>query len=257
MPLSRLFALTREPSPALGSCELTHLERQAIDLERARAQHRAYESLLAELGCELLRLPAEPELPDSVFVEDVAVVLDELAVITRPGAPSRRPEAESVARALVPFRELAALREPGRLDGGDVLAVGRQLFVGISARTNRAGLRALAETAEPLGYAVTPVAVPGALHLKSAVTAVDERTLVGDARRVDRSEFDAYQWLDVPPGEERAANVLAVGGGRVLVAAGCERTAEMLEGAGLQPVPVDASEFAKADGALTCLSLRW
>src|SRR5262245_23966723 len=134
-------ALTRDISPALASCELTHLPRVPIDVERARAQHREYEQALAEAGCEVQRLPSSAEMPDSVFVEDIAIVFDELAIVTRPGAESRRIEVQAIADALQKYRRLRCIAAPGTIDGGDVLVVGRRVYVGLSSRTNAEAVR--------------------------------------------------------------------------------------------------------------------
>src|SRR5262245_19087498 len=165
-------AITRGISPSIQRCELTHLRRQSIDLPRARAQHDAYEKRLREAGCSVLRLPADDDLPDCVFVEDAAVVFDEVAIIARPGARSRRAETASIAEALLPHRALRHIEAPGTLDGGDVLAVGKRVFVGESQRTNKAAISQLAHVLEPHGYDVRGLAVRGCLHLKSAVTPV-------------------------------------------------------------------------------------
>lgn len=152
-----LIAITREVSPNIGQCELTHLDRQPIDLDLARSQHHQYEAALHELGCEVHSLSVEPDLPDSVFVEDVAIVVDEVAIITRPGAVSRRPEAESIARALSPFRQLCYIEAPGTIDGGDVLRIGKALYVGISSRSNRAAIDQMQDYLAPYGYTVKSV----------------------------------------------------------------------------------------------------
>src|SRR4051794_141915 len=164
------IALTREVPSTINDCELTHLDRHPIDVALARAQHAAYEAALQAAGCTIVRLPALDELPDSVFVEDAAVVVDELAVVARPGAASRRAETESVAAALRAHRDVVAIEEPGTLDGGDVLQLGETIFVGLSARTNAEGARQLREFLEAYGYVVKTVDVTGALHLKTAVT---------------------------------------------------------------------------------------
>lgn len=249
-----LFALTRPVSPALARCELTHLERQPIDLARAVAQHAAYEQALAELGCEVRRLPVEPELPDSVFVEDTAVVLDELAIIARPGAPSRRPETRGIADRLRPVRPLAAIEAPGTLDGGDVLRVGRRLWVGRSDRTNTEGRAQLRSMAERAGYEVSSTDLHGCLHLKSAVTQVGQRTVLLNPERVDAAAFGDLERIEVDPDEPQGANALTVGE-VVLTAAAFPRTRTRLEAAGLSVRVVEASELAKAEAGLTCCSL--
>ena len=170
--MARFLTLTRSVPPSISQCELTHLARVPIDYQRAVQQHVAYERCLERLGCTVERLPDAPELPDSVFVEDAAVVFDDLAVIARPGAASRRPEVDAVAAALRAHRRLAFIEAPGTLDGGDVLVTPGKVFVGISGRTNADGVDQLATLIAPLGFDVVPVPVTGCLHLKSAVTAV-------------------------------------------------------------------------------------
>ena len=166
------IAVTREVSRAMEHCELSFLSRTEIDLKLARAQHHAYEEALAALGCQVRRLPELPEQADSVFVEDTAVVLDEVAVITRPGAESRRPETDAMSAVLKEYRTLVTLTEPATLDGGDVLHIGRTLYVGLSARSNAEGARQLADAVAPFGYRVTTVEPKGCLHLKTAATLV-------------------------------------------------------------------------------------
>jgi len=249
-----MLALTRAVPTSLARCELTHLARVAIDVERARAQHELYEAALRGLGVDILRLAPADDLPDSVFVEDAAVVVDELAVLTRPGAESRRGEIPSVAQALAPHRALAFLAAPGTLDGGDVLRIGRRLFVGLTARSNASGLAQLTAFLSPFGYEVEGAAVDGCLHLKSAVTAIDEQTIVLNPEWVDGSRFGAQRTIAVDPAEPMAANVLAIGK-TVLVNASAPRTAERIAAAGFAVVLVDQSELAKAESGLTCCSL--
>src|SRR5512134_3263743 len=173
-----LTAVTRAVSSSLTDCVLTHVPRTPIDLERARRQHHAYEQALVRLGCRIRQLSEQPALPDAVFVEDVAVVLDDVAVMTWPGATTRRPEVESVAAVLRDYRPLIRLTGPGTLDGGDVLRIGRTLYVGLGGRTNAAGASQLADAVAAFGYEVRLVEVRGALHLKTAVTAVAEGVLL-------------------------------------------------------------------------------
>src|SRR5512137_2633008 len=203
---SKLIAITRQISPRFNDCELTHLDRQPIDLDLARAQHHQYEAALIELGCEVLSLPAEPQLPDSVFVEDVALVFDEVAIITRPGADSRKPEIESIAQALRPYRTLCTIEAPGTLDGGDVLRVGKAVYVGLSSRSNRAGAEQLRRILTPYDYTVKGVEVTGCLHLKSAVTQVSEDALLINPAWAARSLFGEMRFIEVDKSEPAAAN---------------------------------------------------
>ncbi|OFV82670.1 MAG: dimethylargininase [Acidobacteria bacterium RBG_13_68_16] len=247
-------AITRKVSPAITRCELTHLQRQAIDVALATRQHEAYERCLAGLGCRVVSLPAASELPDSVFIEDTAVVLDQLAVVTRPGAASRRAETPSVAQVLAEYRPVAAIRAPGTLDGGDVLRVGRRVFVGLSARSSEDGIEQLRELLSPHGYGVEALPVTGCLHLKSAVTQVASEVVLLNPKWVNPAAFDRYKRIEVDPSEPYAANALLIGDA-VLYPTAFPRTAARLDGAGIRLVAVDVSELAKAEGAITCCSL--
>jgi len=247
-------AVVRSVSRTLGRCELTHLERTPVDVELAHVQHELYAATLEKLGCELLRIPAEPELPDAVFVEDAALVLDEVAVITRPGAESRRRETESVARAIAPWRELRRIEAPATLDGGDVLRIGRTVYVGATPRSNAAGIAALREALAPFGYRVEAVPVRGCLHLKSAVTLAAPDTLLYNPRWIDRKRLPALRAIAVDGAEPHGANALAVGGA-VVYPASCPRTARKLETLGLDVRRVDMSETEKAEGGVTCCSI--
>ncbi|MBU6421393.1 MAG: dimethylargininase [Gammaproteobacteria bacterium] len=248
------IAISREVSLCITECELTHLARTSIDLERARAQHRQYEELLVKLGCELIRLPVEPELPDSVFVEDAAIVLDELAVITRPGAESRRAEISSIADVLKQYRKLFHIKPPGTLDGGDVLRVNKTLYVGLSARSNPEGIEQLRSILAPFGYSVTAVELHDCLHLKSAVTQVADNTLLINRAWADARVFDSHKLIEVDPSEPFAANSLLVGN-TVIYPAAFPKTRKRLEARGINMRTVDASELAKAEGGVTCCSL--
>ena len=244
------IAFTRAVPWTIAACELTHLEREPIDFARACEQHAGYERALADAGCEVRRVEAAPQMPDSVFIEDTAVVTDDVAVICRPGAESRRGETAAVAEALGALRPLVRIEAPGTLDGGDVLRVGRRLWVGNSGRTNADGIAQL-RAALP-GYDVRAVDVHDCLHLKSAVTQVGERMLLLNPEWVDARDFDGFEVIEVA--EPYAANALCVDG-TLLYPAAFPRTADRLRAAGIDPVIVDASELAKAEGALTCCSI--
>ena len=249
-----LIAMVRDISLHIADCELTHLERQPIDVEKARRQHAAYAACLTRLGCDVQYLPETPDLPDGVFVEDIALVLDEAAVITRPGAASRRPEIPSVAQALEPYRKLLVIEEPGTLDGGDVLRLGRKLMVGLSERSNPAGVEQLRRLVEPLGYRVEGLPVSGCLHLKSAVTQVAKNTLLLNPEWIAPDWFDGLQIIPVHPAEPYAGNALLLNES-VIYPAAFPATGERLESAGICLACVDVSELAKAEGAVTCCSL--
>jgi dimethylargininase len=247
-------AITRAVSPALALCELTHLAREPIDVARAAAQHAVYERRLESLGLRVVSLPAELHLPDCVFVEDTAVVVDELAVITRPGAASRRPETAAVGRALERLRPLASIAAPGALDGGDVLRLGRRLLVGLSGRTNRDGLDQLAALLHPHGYTIEGIPITGCLHLKSAVTQVAADAVLLNPAWVDRVAFSGWRAIEVDPGEPYAANALMLGE-TVIYPNAFPRTADRLAAAGARLSTLDLSELAKAEGAVTCCSI--
>ena len=249
-----MYALIRAVSPAIARCELTHLARSPIDVGLAQQQHARYARTLASLGCRLLELAAEPDLPDSVFVEDTAVVLDEIAVMTRPGAVSRQLEVVSVAASLERWRTCVRIEAPGTLDGGDVLRVGRDLYVGQSGRSNAAGIAQLASAIAPFGYRTTRVPLRGCLHLKSAVTCVGPDTLLINDAWVDRAHWPGKRFIPVATEEPHAANSLLVGE-TLLHAASAPRTRERLEAAGLRVVALDVSEIEKAEGGVTCCSV--
>jgi dimethylargininase len=249
-----LTAITRAVSPGIVHCELTFVARQPIDLATAEEQHRAYQALLEKCGARVISLPAEPALPDSMFVEDPAVVLDELAIIFPLGTATRRPEAASIAQALAKFRKLARVELPGQVEGGDVLRIERRLFAGLSSRTNAEGIRQLTPILAPYGYEVLSVAVTGCLHLKSAVTYIGRNTLLANRAWFDTKPFAGFAWIDVAPEEPHAANALAIGG-TVIFPASFPRTRARLEARSFSVAPLDISELQKAESGLTCSSL--
>ncbi len=253
-PSTRPIALTRDVSDAIVRCELTHHDRTPIDVARARAQHAAYEDALRAAGCVVERVAAAPDLPDAVFIEDTALVFDELAVMTYPGAESRRPELPAVERVLAGYRDLARIESPGTLDGGDVLVVDQQVFVGSSSRSNADGIEQLRGILCPFGYTVEAVPVLGCLHLKSAVTAIGGRTLLINRAWTRAECFREFDLVDVHPFEPSAANALRVGD-TLIFPAEFPRTAERLERRGVTLSTVPAGELAKAEGGVTCCSL--
>jgi dimethylargininase len=251
-----LQALTRQVSATFASCELTFLDRQPIDVAKAIEQHRAYEACLTALGAKVISLPADSRFPDGVFVEDPAIVLDEVAVITRPGAESRRGETESLAQALVPFRELRYIQAPATLEGGDVVHVRKTLYVGLSQRTNREGIAQLTEILMPFGYRVVAVEVNGCLHLKSGACWAGSDVILANRQWINAAAFRDFKIIDVAGGEPSAADVLPIGG-MLLVPANFIHTSEILEGAGIKIRPIDVSELQKAEAGVTCMSLLW
>jgi dimethylargininase len=251
-------AYTRAVSPRLASCETTQAFEAPIDVARAVSQHAAYETALAEAGFDIVRFAALADHPDAVFVEDTALLLGAHAIVTRPGAPSRSGEMDSVAQALAQAFTVHRLGA-GHVDGGDVLRIGNRLYVGLSARTDKAGIRALADLAGPLGYRVVPVRVAGCLHLKSAATFAgpDARgtpILIHNPGWVSAELFEGVEPLAVATGEAYGANVVRAGAA-LLAAADSPRTAALLSERGFDVALLDISEMRKADAALTCMSL--
>jgi dimethylargininase len=249
-----MIAITREVSRSLGNCELTWLAREPIDIDKAIAEHKAYEACLGSLGARVISLPALEEHPDAVFVEDPAIALDEVAVITTMGAASRRGERASLAAALAEFRPVIHMRDPVKLEGGDVMRVGRDLYVGLSARTDAAGVAQLGELLAAYGYRVTAVELRDCLHLKSACCYLGDDTVLINRAWLDWSVLSGYRLIDVAPEEPWAANALRVGEA-VVMADAFPKTAEILRSAGFEVRTVGVSELMKAESGVTCSSL--
>lgn len=249
-----LIAITREVSTSVNNCQLSFHAREPIDVANAIAQHRAYQDCLAELGVRVVSLPAEPELPDAVFVEDAAVVVDEVAVISIMGAPSRRPEARSLADALSRYRPIKLLREPATLDGGDVLRIGRRVFVGLSQRTNKEAFSQLRGVLREFDYEVQPVEVRDCLHLKSACSYIGNETILINRSWIDAERLRGFQLLDIPDEEPAAANALLIKD-VVIIPASFPKTRALLEQRGFRVRTIDLSELQKAEAGVTCGSL--
>jgi dimethylargininase len=249
-----LTAIIRKVSSALANCELSFIERKPIDLEKVRAQHNAYEALLAKFGGRVISLPEESDLPDSMFVEDPAIVLDEVAVICSMGTESRRKEVPTIAAELEKFRKLAYVKIPGTLEGGDVLCVGKKVFVGISARSNPEGIRQLAVILEHYGYDLAAIRVNGCLHLKSAVTTLGRDTLLANRSWFDWKRMEGFAWVDVDASEPHAGNALTIGN-TVVFPASFPKTSARIEAGGFNVQSLDISELQKAESGLTCSSL--
>ncbi len=248
------IAITRDVSPRMNECEITYIERIPIDVNLARQQHHDYIEALKALGCEVIVLPAEADLPDSVFVEDTAFILPEIAVITRPGADSRKAEVDSIMKALDPYRPLLRITEPATVDGGDVLVVGRNIYVGLSTRSNDIAVRQMRELLSAYGYSVTGIQMHDCLHLKTAVTRVDDKTLLLNPKLVDTHHFESFDLIDVDPSEPFAANCLPIGD-FIVFPTSFPRTRAKLEARGCKIKAVQVDELAKAEGAVTCCSL--
>lgn len=250
--------LVRRPSPALADGELTHLERSPVDPELALSQWRAYVDVFAGRGWTVHEVAPADEHPDGVFVEDTVVMFDDLAVLTSPGAASRRGEVTSTEAAIAALPtalgvQLARISEPGHLDGGDVLKIGRTVYVGLTGRTDRAGIDQLTELLAPRGWQVVAVPVTKVLHLKSGVTALPDGTVIGYPPLVD--DQDAYDSF-LPAPEEHGTAVVDLGDGAVLMSADAPRSAELYASRGYEVVTVPITEFEKLEGCVTCLSVR-
>lgn len=243
------IALVRPPSPRLADGLVTHLDREPVDAGLAADQHAAYVTALADAGWQVRALPAADDLPDAVFVEDTVVVSGDLAVLSRPGAPERRPEVASMEAALVDLGlRIARIDGDATLDGGDILQVGTTLYAGRSARTNEDGICQLTRL---LGRPVVPVELRDCLHLKSAMTALPDGTLIGNPDWVDTSVLPGLRVATEPAG----AHLVLLGDKQVLLAASAPRTADQLATEGYQVTTVDISEFEKREGCVTCLSV--
>ena len=249
-----LTAITRRVSHSIDRCELSFHQRLPIDRPLAERQHTAYEELLSQLGVRVISLPAEHDLPDAVFIEDAAVVVDEVAVIPVMGAASRRRETESLARALSVYRPLEFMQPPATLDGGDVMRIGRQVFVGASSRTNAEGIAQLRAALAPFDYEVTAVDVKRCLHLKSGCSYAGGNSIMANRDWIDAIRFAGFQLIDVPSPEPGAANSLSVED-VLIVPSSFPRTIEMLEARGFKVKAIDVSEFQKAEGGVTCKSI--
>lgn len=249
-----MIALVRAVAASLAKCELSFVERNPIDVARARAQHAAYVEALQSLGCQVQWLTDLPAHADGVFVEDTAVVVPEIAVITRPGAASRRGEVDSTAQALGPLMAVRRVQEPATLEGGDVLRIGRALYVGASARSNAQGVAQLAEALAPSGYSVRALPMRDCLHLKSAVTFIPPDIALVNPAWVEPAALGVARIITVDPAEPFGANTLTLAG-VTLVSAAYPRTRERLESQGIATRVLDVGELHKAEAALTCLSV--
>ncbi|MDH3982701.1 MAG: dimethylargininase [Gammaproteobacteria bacterium] len=250
----RTVAVTRELTAAIGNCELTFLHRSAIDFGLAQQQHRDYQSALSSLGCEVVVVPAPPGLADSVFIEDTALVLDDIAVMLRPGVASRQPEVAGVAEVLQQYKPLKAIEPPGTIDGGDLLRVGNRIFAGLSTRSNQSGIQQLRDIVSDFGMTVETVETTKCLHLKSAVSEVAPGTLLINTDWISSSAFKDFELIPVDKEETHAANALRIGK-NLIYPSSFPRTMDVLVNRGIDVVPVDLTELQKAEGAVTCCSL--
>ncbi len=249
-----LTALTRAVSRSLAQCELTWLSREKIDIELAAAQHERYEEALRSMGVRVISLPEQPDLPDAVFVEDPLIVTDEVAILTRMGAVSRHPEGASLEAAIAGYRPVRRLTEPATLEGGDVMRIGRDVFVGLSSRTNAEGIEQLRGILGPFGYRVCAVEVRGCLHLKSACTSLGDGKILANRSWLDTETLAGYGIVDVAAEEPGAANVLRIGD--TVLMPGCfPQTRKIIEAERLRVLAINISELMKAEAAVTCSSV--
>jgi dimethylargininase len=249
------IAIVREPSPSIAQCELTFIDRSPINFAGLRAEHALYRKALEETGLKVDTLPPYPEYPDSVFVEDTAIILDEVAILCRLGAQSRQGETDSILPVLRRYRKtILPILAPGTLEGGDVLRLGKTLYVAVGGRTNAEGVRQLEAHLSKWNYTLTPVDNLKCLHLKTAVTRIGIETLVVNPKWIDLSVFSKYKLIEIDEREPFAANVLRIGP-RVILSATNIRTAEKIERAGFTTIPVDFTEIAKTEAGVTCCSL--
>jgi dimethylargininase len=248
------IAITRKISPRFNECEITHIDRTPINVEIAEAQHAQYVKALQELNCEVIELHAEKDLPDSVFVEDTAFILPEVAVITRPGADSRKPETETIIQALSPHKKLVHITAPATVDGGDVLVLGKNIYIGLSTRSNTNAIEQLNHSLKDYGYQVFGAELTDCLHLKSAVTKVNDKTLLINPNWIDSSIFKDFDIIEIDASEPYAANCLPVNG-HIIYPTSFPKTQALLEAKGFKVKNVEVDELAKAEGAVTCCSL--
>ena len=249
-----LIAITREVNAAIGSCELTFLPRVKIDTGVVLQQHQQYQTVLSSLGYEVVTVSTEPGLADSVFIEDTAIVLDEIAVLCRPGAESRQPEVAGVESVLQEYRTIFSIQPPGTLDGGDLLRIGKVIYAGLSTRSNQSGIEQLCSIVADYGFSVKTVETTKCLHLKSAVSEVAPGSLLINSDWISRAAFGECELIDVDREEPHAANALLVGRS-VIYPSSFPHTREKLETRGINVISVDMSELQKAEGAATCCSL--
>jgi dimethylargininase len=249
-----LTAITHQPSPLINNCELTFVNSTKIDFKKAETEHKNYCRMLSGCGVEVITLNKNKDFPDSAFVEDTAIVLDELAIITPMGVSSRADETKLIEEELIGFRALTKIKSPARIEGGDVLRIGKTLFTGLSSRTNSAGIKALKNITGSFGYEVLEVRVRGSLHLKTACTALDDETILCNPEWIETDDLKKFNLIEVASEEPFAANILKINN-EIFAHAGFPKTNKKIEHLGYNISTTDISEFLKAEAGLTCLSL--
>jgi dimethylargininase len=249
-----LTAIAHKPSPYLNKCQLTYLPAAEINLEKANLQHESYCRMLSDLGLRVINLDKNLAMPDCAFVEDTAIVLDEIAIITPMGVSSRQEETKLIEKELAGFRPVKKIYPPAKIEGGDVLRIGKDLCVGLSTRTNKKGIVDLKRIVKSFGYKVYPVKVKNSLHLKTACTALDDKTILLNGDWVDERDLIGFKKIFVPEDEPFAANILKIKD-TVCIHSGWTKTIRKINKLSFQTKQIDISEFLKAEAGLTCLSL--
>jgi len=249
-----LTIVTHVVSPALQECELTFIESEPIKIEKAGEEHHHYCKMLEECGATVITLEENRALPDSVFVEDPIIVFDEVAVLSSMGAASRRKECTTLETFFRKYRDVKQISLPALIEGGDILKIGRRIYVGLSARTNNEGIKALRDIIEPLGYEVIPVRVSGCLHLKTGCTALDDNSILINPDWIETAPFQGFRIIETLPGEPFGANVLPIHD-TICMNSAFPRTMEMVRSLGYQIRATDITEFVKAEAGLTCMSI--
>ncbi|UCE17686.1 MAG: dimethylargininase [Gemmatimonadota bacterium] len=248
------IALTHIVSPNISQCEVTYRNREPIDYDRAVKQHEAYCQLLRDCGLDVIELSVNRDYPDSTFLEDTAVVVDEIAIMANLGVASRRGEVNGVEQELAKYRKIRRIEPPATLDGGDVLKIGRDIFVGLSPRTNEAGIQSLKRFLAPFGYKIIPVILKDCLHLKSACTTLDKKALLVNASWLDLEPFSNFRIIQVPEDESEAANALRVND-TIFMHSGFSKTVQIARAEGFAVKTTDISELLKAEAGMTCSSI--
>jgi len=249
-----LTVITHLPSPSLELCELTFLDQETIDIQKAQKEHENYCLMLEECGAKVIIHDENISLPDSVFVEDPIIVFDEIAVLTSMGVESRRKESKSMEKAFSKYREIKRINLPAKIEGGDVLKIGKRIFVGQGERTNAEGIDALRAIIAPYGYEVISVEVPGCLHLKTGCTALDDKTILINPSWVNSNAFEGYTQINVPKKEPFGANILKINE-IICMNKAFPKTIELVESLGYTVKATDITEFVKAEAGLTCMSV--
>ena len=249
-----LSIITHLPSPSLEQCELTFVNSEPIDIKKAEIEHEAYRKMLESCGANVITIDENIDLPDSVFVEDPIIVFDEIAVLTSMGVESRRKESATMEKTFAKYRDIKHIELPAQIEGGDVLKIGKRIFVGKSARTNSQGIRALREILTPYGYEVIAVKVSGCLHLKTGCTALDDKTLLMNPEWIDSKVFAGFRQIIVPKEEPFGANILKINE-TICMNASFPKTIELVKSLGYSVKSTDITEFVKAEAGLTCMSV--